>query len=337
MLVVALGLGSALSAHAADASRKAKPAAHAHHAKPAAAPVRHASAARVAPAVRKVSLKRAEAPQRASIGHSHGLHAAADPLALRSAVALVVDQDSGEPLFQKNASTSLPIASITKLMTAMVVLDANLPLAEVLDITEAEIDTEKGTRSRLAIGTRLSRGELLNLALMSSENRAAHALGRHYPGGLDAFVRAMNAKAQAVGMHASHFVDPTGLSSRNTASAHDLSRMVRTAYEYPLIRQFSTANGLTVATGRRLENYHSTNRLIDNPSWNIGLQKTGYISEAGSCLVMQATIDGRQFVMVLLDAQGRGTRFADAQRIRNWIEGDSGVRRAATRQIARAA
>ena len=259
---------------------------------------------------------------RQSIGQLIGLHAVDDPLDLRSAVALVVDQRSGATVYAKNSLAVLPIASITKLMTAMVVLDAQLPLDETLEISAADIDTEKHTRSRLRPGTKLTRTEMLNLALMSSENRAAHALGRHYPGGLDAFVEAMNAKARALGMNDSSFVDPTGLSSRNVSNAVDLSRMVAAAFDYPLIREYSTATGLTVDAGRRNVGYRNTNRLIDNPDWDIGLQKTGYISEAGSCLVMHVSVEGRPMVMVLLDAIGRLSRFGDAQRIRHWLESE---------------
>jgi D-alanyl-D-alanine endopeptidase (penicillin-binding protein 7) len=259
---------------------------------------------------------------RPSIAQAIGLHQVDDPLDLRSAVAMVVDQQSGATLFAKNTLAVLPIASITKLMTAMVVLDAKLPLDEVLEVTEADFDTEKHTSSRLRPGTRLTRTEMLNLALMSSENRAAHALGRHYPGGLEAFVEAMNAKARALGMNDSSFVDPTGLSSRNVSNAVDLSRMVAAAFDYPLIREYSTATGLTVAAGRRSVGYRNTNRLVDKPDWDIGLQKTGYISEAGSCLVMQVIVEGRPMVMVLLDAVGHLSRFGDAQRIRRWLEAE---------------
>lgn len=265
------------------------------------------------------------AAARPSVGQAIGLHAVDDPLDLRSSVALVVDQRSGATLFSKNANAVLPIASITKLMTAMVVLDAQLPLDEQVEITEADIDTEKHTRSRLRTGTRLARGELLHLALMASENRAAHALGRNYPGGLDAFVEAMNAKARAIGMDSSSFSDPTGLSSRNVSNAVDLSRMVAAAYEYPLIREYSTAPEYAVEAGKRVVGFRNTNRLINNASWEIGLQKTGYISEAGSCLVMQVTVDGRPMVLVLLDAVGIRSRFGDAQRIRNWLEGEGRV------------
>ncbi|MEN9314972.1 MAG: D-alanyl-D-alanine endopeptidase [Pseudomonadota bacterium] len=258
-------------------------------------------------------------PGRMSIGQSIGLHDVDDPLDLRSAVALVVDQRTGDVLFSKNSQAVLPIASITKLMTALVVLDAQLPLSETLEISEADIDTEKGSRSRLAPGTRLTRGEMLQLALMSSENRAANALGRHFPGGLPAFVAAMNAKARALGMQDTTYAEPTGLSSRNVSNARDLSILVRAGLDYPLVRQFSTATELTVDTGRRMTTFRNTNRLIASPAWDIGLQKTGYISEAGSCLVMQVSIEGRPMVMVLLDAIGVRSRFGDAERLRHWI------------------
>ena len=263
--------------------------------------------------------------RRPSIGQVIGLHEVDDPLDLRSSVALVVDQRSGATLLAKNAQAVLPIASITKLMTAMVVLDARLPLDEQLEISQADIDTEKHTRSRLRPGTRLSRSELLHLALMASENRAAHALGRHYPGGLDAFIEAMNAKARAIGMDSSSFSDPTGLSSRNVSNALDLSRMVAAAIDYPLIREYSTAPQFSVEAGRRTVDYRNTNRLIDNPEWDIALQKTGYISEAGSCLVMYMSVEGRPMVLVLLDAAGVRSRFGDAQRIRDWLEGEGRV------------
>lgn len=270
--------------------------------------------------VKAVAVQRqAVVPGRMSIGQSIGLHEVDDPLDLRSAVALVVDQRTGDVLFSKNSQAVLPIASITKLMTALVVLDAQLSLSETLEISEADIDTEKGSRSRLAPGTRLTRGEMLQLALMSSENRAANALGRHFPGGLPAFVSAMNAKARALGMQNTTYVEPTGLSSRNVSNARDLSILVRAGLDYPLVRQFSTATELTVDTGRRMISFRNTNRLIASPAWDIGLQKTGYISEAGSCLVMQVSIEGRPMVMVLLDAIGVRSRFGDAERLRHWI------------------
>lgn len=259
-------------------------------------------------------------PARPSIGHAFGLHDVADPLSLESAVALVLDQRSGEILFEKNSRAVLPIASISKLMTAVVVLEAALPMNEMLEISAADVDTERNTTSRLRTGTRLSRGELLHLALMSSENRAAHALGRHYPGGLAAFVARMNDKAAELGMESSNFVEPTGLSSSNVSSARDLALLVQAAFRYPLIREYSTASALSVDTGYRTVNYRNTNRLIGRDDWEIGLQKTGFISEAGNCLVMQARIDDRPLVFVLLDAQGRGARIGDANRLRNWLE-----------------
>jgi len=262
----------------------------------------------------------AEAAARPSLGHAIGLHAVDDPLSLKSAVALVVDQDTGELLVDKNSAAVLPIASISKLMTAIVVLDAQLPLYEMLDISEADVDTERNTRSRLGTGTRLSRGELMQLALMSSENRAAHALGRHYPGGMPAFVEQMNRKARELGMASTSFVEPTGLSSNNVSTARDLATLVRSASKYPLIREYSTASGLTVDTGYRTVSYRNTNRLVGNPDWDIELQKTGYISEAGNCVVMQTRIDGRPVVIVLLDAQARMARIGDAKRIRQWLE-----------------
>ncbi len=265
---------------------------------------------------------RAAEPARLSVGQTIGLHAVDDPLDLKSAVALVMDQRTGEVLLSKNSDAVLPIASITKLMTSLVVLDAAQPMAETLEISAEDIDTEKNSRSRLRPGTRLTRSELLQLALMSSENRAAHALGRYFPGGLPAFVAAMNTKARQLGMSASRFSDPTGLSGRNVSNAIDLSRMLRAAYDYPLVRQFSTAPELTIDAGHRMISFRNTNRLIDHSSWSIGLQKTGYITEAGRCLVMQVNIESRAVLMVLLDSTGRYSRFGDAQRIRDWLEAD---------------
>ncbi len=258
-------------------------------------------------------------PMRASFGQQQGLHAAGDPLALKSAVALVVDQDTREVLLSKNPQAVLPIASITKLMTALVISEAKLPLDETLTISQDDVDTEKGSHSRLTIGTQLSRGEMLHLALMSSENRAAHALGRHYPGGLDAFVSAMNAKAKLLGMGDTHYVEPTGLSSRNQSTAHDLALLVAEAYHHPLLREYSTSPEATVPVGHRLVQFRSTNGLVRNPQWDIGLQKTGYIAEAGRCLVMQAQLAGRKLIMVLLDSAGKYSRIGDAERIRRWL------------------
>ena len=254
-----------------------------------------------------------------SVGQLAGLRSTPDMLELKSSVALVVDQDTNEVLFSKNSLAVLPIASLTKLMTAVVVTDAGLPLDEVLAVSQEDVDTEKGSRSRLTVGTQLTREEMLHLSLMSSENRAAHALGRHYPGGMPAFVAAMNAKALSLGMIDTRYVEPTGLSSQNRSSAHDLATLVRLAHTHPLIRELSTSHEYQVDVGRRQLQFHNTNRLVSNPTWEIGLQKTGYISEAGRCLVMQASMAGRKLIMVFLDSSGRYTRLADAERVRKWI------------------
>jgi D-alanyl-D-alanine endopeptidase (penicillin-binding protein 7) len=259
------------------------------------------------------------APPRPSFGQIYGLHGADDALDLKSSVALVLDQDTNEVLFSKNPQAVLPIASITKLMTALVVSEAQLPLDEVLSIGPEDIDTEKGSRSRLQVGTRLTREEMLHLALMASENRAANALGRHYPGGLAAFVAAMNLKAQALGMKDTRYVEPTGLSSRNQSSAADLAVLVREVDKHTLIRQLSTSQEYEVAVGKRHVNFRNTNGLVRSGEWDIGLQKTGYISEAGRCLVMQAQLSGRKLIMVLLDSAGKYSRIGDAERIRKWL------------------
>ena len=261
------------------------------------------------------------APPRPSLGQIYGLHATDDPLDLKSSVALVIDQDTHQVLFSKNSQAVLPIASITKLMTALVVTEAGLPLDETLTISQDDVDTEKGSRSRLTVGTQLTRGEMLLLALMSSENRAANALGRHYPGGMQAFVAAMNAKAQLLGMSATRYVEPTGLSSQNRSSANDLVRLVDAAYAHQIIRELSVSREAQVDVGKRQLQFRSTNGLVRNPEWDIGLQKTGYISEAGRCLVMQAELAGRKLIMVLLDSAGRYSRIGDAERIRKWLDG----------------
>jgi D-alanyl-D-alanine endopeptidase (penicillin-binding protein 7) len=262
-------------------------------------------------------------PPRLSMGQRAGLHAVDDPLDLKSSVALVIDQDTQQVLFSKNPQAVLPIASITKLMTALVVTEAGLPLDETLSISQEDVDTEKGSRSRLTVGTELSRGEMLLLALMSSENRAAHALGRHYPGGMPAFVAAMNAKAQLLGMSDTRYVEPTGLSSLNRSSASDLARLVDAAYAHQIIRELSVSREAQLDIGRRQLQFRSTNGLVRSPDWDIGLQKTGYISEAGRCVVMQAQLAGRKLIMVLLDSAGRYSRIGDAERIRKWL--DQGV------------
>jgi len=268
----------------------------------------------------KGSRKRAVVvPARPTFGQLSGLHATGDPLELKSGVALVLDQETNEVLFAKNPQAVLPIASITKLMTALVVAEAQLPLDEPVTITAEDIDTEKGSRSRLQVGTTLAREEMLHLALMASENRAAHALGRHYPGGLDAFVSAMNRKAQALGMKDTRYVEPTGLSSRNQSSAADLALLVREADKHELIRRLSTSHEHAVAVGSRQVQFRNTNSLVRNGEWDIGLQKTGYIAEAGRCVVMQAQLAGRKLIMVLLDSTGKYSRVGDAERIRHWL------------------
>ena len=259
-------------------------------------------------------------PAKPSFGQMAGLHGAQDALDLKSSVALVIDQDTREVLFSKNDKAVLPIASLTKLMTGTVISEARLPMEELITITQDDVDTEKGSSSRLRVGATLSRGELLHLALMSSENRAAHALGRTYPGGLQVFASLMNAKAQMLGMKDTHYVEPTGLSSQNQSSAHDLATLVNAAYQDPVLRELTTSPGYQVEVGNRTLQYNNTNRLVKNPSWEIGLQKTGYITEAGQCLVMQAKIAGRKLIMVFLDSAGKLSRLGDAERVRHWVE-----------------
>lgn len=255
-----------------------------------------------------------------SFGRAAGLQNGRDALALKSSVALVVDQETNEVLYRKNDQAVLPIASITKLMTGVLISEAKLPMDEMIVIAQADVDTEKGSTSRLSVGTQLTRGELLHLALMSSENRAAHALGRTYPGGLATFVSLMNAKARILGMNDTRYVEPTGLSSQNQSSARDLAVLVNFAYGDPLLRELSTSPNYEVEVGRRTLQYNTTNKLVKNPEWDIGLQKTGYISEAGQCLVMQARVAGRKLIMVFLDSAGKLSRIADAQRVRRWVE-----------------
>jgi D-alanyl-D-alanine endopeptidase (penicillin-binding protein 7) len=257
---------------------------------------------------------------RPSSAQKLGLHGTEDALDLKSSVALVVDQDTDEVLLSKNAEAVLPIASITKLMTSIVVLDAAQPMDETIKVSKVALDTPKNNRSRLQVGAMLTRGELMHLALMSSENRAAYSIGAAYPGGLPALVEAMNHKALELGMNDSHFVEPTGLSSDNRSSAQDLALLVKAAYQHPVLREYSTATDASVAVGRRTVQFRNTNSLVRNPSWEIGLQKTGYISEAGRCLVMQAQLAGRKLIMVLLDSTGRYSRIGDAERIRRWLD-----------------
>ncbi len=313
LATVALALPAA--GHAAETTKKKAHAAkvakaHKRASKPALAHVSRIPSNRL---VAKIE------PARPSFGEMYGLHQTADALELKSSVALVMDQDTNEVLFSKNSQAVLPIASLTKLMTALVVTEAKQPDDEIITITDNDVDTEKHSSSRLKVGTQLSRGEMLHLALMSSENRAAHALGRYYPGGLDAFVVAMNHKAHELGMNDTHYVEPTGLSSNNQSSARDLATLVKAAYEYPILRELSTSPEYAVEIGNREMQFHNTNGLVKSPRWDIGLQKTGYITEAGRCLVMQAKLAGRQLIMVFLDSTGKYSRSADAERVRRWV------------------
>jgi serine-type D-Ala-D-Ala endopeptidase (penicillin-binding protein 7) len=261
---------------------------------------------------------------------------AAHTLRLRSAAAIIQDQETGEILYGKNASAVAPIASITKLMTAMVVLDAGLDMQEAITISGEDMDSLRGTHSRLKPGASLSRDELLRVALMASENRAAAALGRTYPDGIEAFTRAMNHKAQMLGMNDSRFDDATGLSSANVSSAEDLVKLVRAAHQYDLIRSYTTMTGHEVHLAGRPLVYRNTNRLVANGSWNIGLSKTGFTNDAGRCLVLQAKFAQRRVIIVLLDSWGKLSRIGDANRIRAWLEAGArpqsgGVHKAAQR------
>ena len=253
---------------------------------------------------------------------------------VRSSGVLVLDPTTGQTLFAKNADQQAPIASITKLMTAMVVLDANLPLDEAVEITTDDIDLVKNTHSKLPIGSRFRRDDLMRLALMASDNRAASALGRNYPGGIDAFVAAMNAKAQSLGLTQTHYVDSSGLSPQNVSSPADLGKLVAAASSYELIREYTTTSAVSVQLpeSKRKLSFVNTNALVRHSDWKIGLSKTGYINEAGKCLVMQAMIANQPVVIVLLDSWGRLTRVADANRIRHWLERNS-ARLLATSQV----
>ncbi len=266
-------------------------------------------------------------PARPSIAALQGLRIGGDEmkeveenLDVKSSVALVMEDGTHDVLFSRNTKVPLPIASITKLMTSLVVLESHPSMDEMITITSDDLDTEKFSSSRLAVGTTLSRRDLLHLALMSSENRAAHALARNYPGGLDAAIVAMNAKARSLGMTTAEFHDPTGLTSRNVASAEDLVKLVNAASANETIRDFSTDPNYSVPVGRRVLAFHNTNSLVASPAWDIIVQKTGYINEAGKCLVMKAVIEGRAVVIVLLDSFGKFTRLGDANRIRQWME-----------------
>lgn len=263
---------------------------------------------------------------------------ALDPakLHLASANVLVLDATVGVPIYAKAADDVTPIASLTKLMTAMVALDAGQPMDELIEIELPDFDFLKGSSSRLRLGTQLPRREMLRLALMSSENRAASSVARHYPGGSDVFVAAMNAKAGMLGMNRSRFADATGLSPDNVSTANDLANMVRAAAQYPLIREYSTTPSayVEVDPAGRMIGFSNSNRLVASDDWQILLQKTGYIHEAGRCLVMLATIASKPVVIVLLDSIGKYTRLGDAERVKHWLETGEGLPEAWKRAVA---
>ena len=249
-------------------------------------------------------------------------------LQLQSSAVLVFDEQAAKPLFAKNSTTTQSIASITKLMTAMVVLDAKLPMDEMITVENSDVDTLRGSSSRLAVGTTLNRGEMLRLALMSSENRAASSLARTYPGGTPAFVTAMNHKAVTLGMQHTHFVDSSGLHAENVSTAEDLVKMVTAGYRYETIREYTTtvAHDVEVGSTRRSLAFKNTNALVKDKEWDIGLSKTGFITEAGRCLVMQVNIASKPVIIVLLDSIGKYTRIGDANRIKKWVENTNGGR-----------
>jgi D-alanyl-D-alanine endopeptidase (penicillin-binding protein 7) len=242
-------------------------------------------------------------------------------LKVRSLKAIVVNQNTGEVIYEKKADAKASIASLTKLMTAMVVLDSGMDLNKKIKLTKADIDRVKRTTSRLPIGAKLSRYELLKAALISSDNRAAFALSRSYPSGRKGFINAMNVKAIQLGMQNSQFRDPTGLDKRNISTAKDLLKLVRAAYQYSLIRELTTTPSENIKMGKKRNsiNFNNTNPLVRKGGWDIGLSKTGFIRESGRCLVLQTVIDGEPIIIVLLNSYGKLTRFADVKRIRNWM------------------
>lgn len=277
-------------------------------------------APQISAAERQRQIALANLPHRIGPTEIFQIPAAQSALFLESRAAVVMNAETGELLYSKNPDRTMPIASITKLMTAMVVLDARLPLDEMVTISQEDVDTLRHTSSRLTVGTTLSRGDVMLLALMSSENRAAAALARTYPGGTAAAVAAMNRKARELGMSHATFMDGTGLHSENSASPTDLVRMVKAARAYPEIHQYSTQAEHTVYSRGRALAYHNTNALVKNDTWNIEVSKTGFINEAGKCLVMQARINATPVVIVLMDSAGRYTRIGDANRVKKWME-----------------
>lgn len=336
--VFALAAGVAGSAHAAaQRAAKAAPAAKSAAKKtPVAKGATAAKSSRVARSARGGKLARAQADKQALSPRGRALAAAVfhramttqvtadmdhdgNPL-LQSAAFMIAEQATGNVILEKNSDAVLPIASITKLMTAMVVLDARLGLADQLIISQDDVDTLRGSSSHVPVGIELSREDMLRLALMSSENRAAAALARNYPGGKPAFVAAMNRKAASLGLRDTRFSDSTGLNSANVSSARDLVKMVSAASRYPLIREFSTTANYMVSLNGRPRQFNNTNALVSSPDWQIGVSKTGFINESGKCLVMQAWLLNKPMIIVLLDSFGRFTRVADAQRVKRWLE-----------------
>ena len=315
ILTVIFACGASLNAPAIAASQDKEK-----QTKTSKAAVKPVKSAKKQKAVRVTVTRSSEpvAPSHPSFATALGLRGQHDELSLKSSVAMVVNQDTKEVYFEKNSAVSLPIASITKLMTAMVVLDSKLPMDETLVINADDVRIY--AKSRLSGGTVMTREEALLLALMSSENRAAYTLGRNYPGGISSFVDAMNRKAKELGMEHSHFADPTGLMSENVASAEDLARMLSAAYQYKMIREFSTWPDLTMVIANRPQKFLNTNRLVRSGDMNIGLQKTGFINAAGKCLVMQARVNNTPLLLVFLDSVGTQSRFADAVRVRDWYE-----------------
>ena len=288
--------------------------------------VQHASAKkkpvhpRKAVVAKKSTRKKVVAHARKSRNTAVARAEPAGPLRVSASAAYVIDQETGEVLFGKNAGSVQPIASLTKLMTGLIVAEAKLPMDEKITITGDDVDVVKFSSSRLKVGTELTRAQALHLALMSSENRAAHALARTYPGGESAFVSAMNVKAAQLGMRQTRYVEPTGLSSGNRSSAHDLALLGGEAYEHPLLRRYSTSPGYRLATDKGALQYVNSNRLVRSGSWDIGVQKTGYIREAGYTLLMQAELAGRKLIMVFLDSASKIARMKDPERIRHWLK-----------------
>ncbi|MES2758514.1 MAG: D-alanyl-D-alanine endopeptidase [Pseudomonadota bacterium] len=312
----------------AEAARSRTQAAKVAPAKAAKAPVRKQRAAKArAPRAKASPTVRARAGRqivritrpRARYHYRAAAVQSDSPAALKSQAVLVLDPATRVVLFEKNAESVMPIASLTKLMTALVVVEARQDMDELLVVTDADVDRVKNSTSRLRVGTRLPRSAMLHIALMSSENRAANALGRNYPGGARAFVAAMNARAASLGMTRTRYVEPTGLSSANVSTAGDLAKLVVAAQRQPLIREYSTDPDYTIDQAGHATPYRNSNGLISNASWDIDLQKTGYISEAGRCMVLYTEIDGKDVVMVFLDSQGSQTRLADANRVRAWL------------------